>query len=69
MPRLQTGSGRAQETRKERGCAKETQAKGKEMTETLDDMKYHPAAVIFALLVTLLAAVGSCCGLPLWVMR
>ena len=69
MPRLQTGSGRTQEARKERGCTEAEKAKGEEMTETLDDMKHHPAAVIFALLVTLLAAVGSCCGLPLWVMR
>ena len=68
MPRLQTGGGRTQEARKERGCTEAEKAKGKEMTETLDDMKHHPAAVIFALLVTL-ATVGACCGLPLWVMR
>ena len=33
MPRLQTGSGRTQEARKERGCTEAEKAKGKEMTE------------------------------------
>ena len=31
MPRLQTGSGRTQEARKERGCTEAEKAKGKEM--------------------------------------
>ena len=34
MPRLQTGSGRTQEARKERGCTEAEKAKGKKMTET-----------------------------------
>ena len=37
MPRLQTGGGRTQESRKERGCTEAEKAKGKEMTEALKD--------------------------------